>query len=855
MKGWLWVMVLFISVEAWGQQVVYYTPASMPSSMRDNYYSVMEPEVLAKDAAFLLSRATGKPFSVRPFRGETAGVFLILDPSLESHHPESGLLQRNEQAVVIRARYVTGLSYALYSWLHEVGFRFYMPTDVWNHIPTIQNLFTTAADTLYAPSFKLRMFGASGGNFAVEGLDSQQQFRADWFTFYRRNRMGSHYLRIDGHMGEKFNLAHREEIEKDPAILAPVEGIRKYALSGKLDPTYSKGVQLFVRFILNRFKQEQANHPAFLPFKKYMSVDPGDGLNYCETPACQKAFPTIADQMYYIARTTLEALQQENPLAGVSTLAYSARTDTPVAPIPPGIHTMVVPGAFQTVTTPAEMLQRWALKTNSFSQYDFLNIGVWAYDQPFFNLTSYAKHIHYLKRINADGISMESTQSSFASGIPTWFILQQYADSSLKPEDAIRILCKDMFENAAEPVEKIFRLFYFSEAHLKTQLDHPAFYADELGTLIHYTRQAAAVSGLSNLAQQRIFQLKGYIVYLCKFYELFHSIQHKEWMDKGVINRAAVADNLLKLVWQLYTYRILHSTQINDLLKKLSKQPEIWNYRKHDYACFKGNHQKTIEQAFDTLQKHYPYQLHAYELSDESLRSIATASADSLRFMTQDEEAFKNFMYAIPLYAPSALTITIKYTTGKNAITLNASKNYALMGIERDDYGFMQHHFVHRTMDSGTLTFHLPAAGHYKLFLAQYQSTPVQWIIYPGGSIFYLNKKTLPHHGILLQDEPSSTYDNAYMAVLNPSALVPGYRLSHYSSKNTIKLYNFQGERIPVDEKQSPHVLTFNSKASSEMLYYTNTVRRWPPVFYHTEPYLFFLKRPGKNNAAITRPF
>lgn len=855
MKGLLYMMALLFAPAITAQPVVYYTQVAASPSTAYNYYTVMEPDILARDAAALLSRATGQTFSVKPYRGETHGVFLLLDSTFTSGNQESGLVQQSATAVVIRARYVTGLSYALYSWLHDRGFRFYLPTDAWTHTPKIQNLFAPARDTMYAPTFKLRMFGASGGNFAVEGLDPKQQFRTDWFTFYRRNRMGSDYLRIDGHMGEKFNLAHREEIEKDSMILAPVEGVRKYALSGKLDPTYARGVQLFVRFIVNRFKAEQSGYPDYLPFKKYMSVDPGDGLNYCETPACKSAFPTLSDQMFYIAKETLKALQQEHPMAGVSTLAYSERTDTPVVAIPRGVHTMVVPGAFQTVTTPAEMMLRWSKKTKDFSQYDFLNIGVWAYDQPFFNLNQYAKHINYLKRINADGISMESTQSAFASGIPTWFILQRFADSTLQPEAAIQKLCKDMFEGAAEPVEKIFNLFYFSEAHLKTQLDRPAFYADELGALIHYTQQAAQVPNVSEAAQNRIFQLKGYVLYLCKFYELYHHLGYREWMDKGLVKRTELADSLLRLVWQLYDYRVLHSTQINDLLKKLTADPDTWNYRKNDYACFKGNHRKTIECAFDTLQKHYPYQLHNYILDESVFQTLSTSTADSLRFITQDEDAFKNFTYAIPLYAPAACTVTIRYTTGKNRIVGNERKPLARTAIESDDYRYMQHYESLTSMDSGTVVFYLPSAGHYKLHLAQYQSTPVQWTVYPGASLFYLNKKALPHNGILLQDEPTSPYDNAYLAVFKPQKGNAGYRLSHYSSKNTVKIFDGKGALLKTDEQKLPHWLAVENRQGGDMLYFTNTVRRWPPVFYNTEPYLFFLKKPGLNQPEIRRPF
>lgn len=843
MKLFIHIILCIVSLDAFAQTTIYYPAIEMPKSLHDNYYASMEPRLLAHDLADLLSQASGEKFTTQPHHQQTKGIILKLDASVQGN--ETGIVTISENVIEIRARYITGLSYAMYSWLNELGFRFYMPGEKWNYIPQLKNI-NAPFSKIYQPDFKLRFFGASGGLFAVKGLDESQNFRNDWFVFYRRNRMGAHYLRIDGHMGEKFNIDHKALIEKDTSILAPIDGVRKYGVSGKLDASNPNAVVLFVKWIVERFKKEQLSYPDFLPFKKYMSVDPGDGLNYCETPACKSKFPTISDQMYHVANATYEALIKANAAASVSTMAYSVRTDTPVMNIHPNIHTMVVPTAFQTVSTPAELMKRWSVKTNHFSQYDFLNIGVWMYDQPFFNLKQYVQYISYLKQIKAEGLSIETTQSSFAAGLPAWFILQSYAQSNLNTDSALNLFCKEMFENASDEILPVFKMFYFNDVHLKTQIDRPSFYADELGKIVYHLTEASKTKVLSATVKQRIWELKAYTIYLVKHYELFHDLSYKAAFDNAKINQAKRADELLNYTWKLYDQRIIHNTQINDLLKKIATDKDKWNFKTSDYNCFKGDHKKMVDNSFDTLRKAYSYIPFKTEISESVFQQLAKLSADSLLFQTQDEKAFSNFVYALPLYAPQAGKIKIKYEIGKSSGAVK-HEQFALIALESDDYTLMRHHFIRKEMQHGTIELEIPRAGHYKLHLAQYQATPAKYIVYPNQNLFYLNKKTLPHNGILLQAAPHSNYDNAFIAVLKPEMGLPIFRLSHYTSKNTLEFYEANGEKVSIKTAMQPYSFELQTKHPSELIYFTNTVTRWPALFYNTEPYLFFLKKPEGN--------
>jgi hypothetical protein len=841
----LFFMALGIDVSA--QRVIYYTPVEMPVALQHDYYYTMQPKVLAEDAAFLLSTATGKTWIAQPENGDSKGIHLRLNPA-NNYGNEAARVITNGQSVQIESTFITGLSYGLYTYLHHLGFRFYMPGNNWIYYPDEIDLYSTPVDTIYKPEFKLRMFGASGGLFAVKGLDPEQQFRNDWYTFYRRNRMGCDYIRIDGHSGEKFNLAYKEIIEKDPKILAPIDGKQRFSIAGKIDPTYAKGVELFSKWIAERYVKESVAWPDFLPFKKYASVDPGDGLNYCKTEACKKTFPGIPDQMYFIARNALLELNKVQPNASVSTMAYSERSDTPVAPIPEAIHTMVVPGAFQTVSTPAELMQRWSIKTKNFSQYEFLNIGVWAYDQPFFNIHQYAHHIRFLKNIGAQGMSVESTQSAFAAGLPTWFILNLYANTQIDTKEELKRISAQMFGKASVHLLPVLELFYASNTHIKTMQDRPAFDADELGFIVQKITDASKMNGLTAAVQQRILELKAYTVYLCKHYELFHDIQIKYLAEQKNFRTETYAENLLHYIWKTYDYRIIHCTQMNDLLKKLVKEPEKWDFKKSDYGCFKGNHIKTILTAFDTLAQKYPYTVMDFLSKDSFPDAIMNLTADSLRICTQDEDAFKNFMYGLPLYAPAAGKIRIQFKATATTAAENETQLFGLIGLESEDYSVMTHHFIRQTPDEGIIELNVPGKGHYTLYIGQFQSTHIEMTIYPGKALFYLHKKSIPKNGIVLQDTPGSAYDNAYLTVMEPQHTKPAVRLSHIGSKMTAAFYNGNGETLKTDEANDQGVYRINTsnKTSNGLIYFTNSVNRWPPLFYYSAPYIFFLKKPVK---------
>lgn len=838
---------------------VYYHAVKMPAHLQNQYFGRFDTKILAADLATLLQQATGQRYVPLAHQGPASGkgIYLLLDPSFKTGTNETGIIEYDgKQKIMIRARYTTGISYALYSWLNELGFRFYLPGTNWNKVPALTSIFSKKAfKKIYTPAFKLRMFYASGGTYAVKGLDDDKQMLKDWQQWYQRNRMGSDYIGIDGHIGELFNITHRQEIEREPELLAPVNGKRQYATGGKIDPTNKKAVDMFSDWIVDEFKKNKEQWPSFLPIKKYVTADAGDGGNYCHTPACTSQFKSVPDQAFSIVNETARKIRKADARFGVSTLAYTERADTPSVRIEPNVHVMVVPTAFQTVSTATDLMQRWAKKSSNISMYDYLNIGVWAWDKPFFNMYDYHQNLLFLRKLKIDGIHYETSFSSMASGLQQYFILRFLAEPYVSVEKLLDEYCDDNFEEASGPVKRLFREWYFSSRHLKTNYDYPSFYEDELGRFIRYIMEAEKSKGISNDVTKRIDELKAYVIYLCQFYELFAELSSLETFSKNSALKKAKSAEILTFTWQQYPSRIFHNTQLNDLYKPLLDEHERpnWDYHKsRAFAAFNKPDAGIINQYFNRYKaKFLPVAQHGSDLTDDILNELSRYSADSIRIISMDEEAFKDFSYPVTFYASSAGKLRIRYKAGTPGIEGNSK--VSIISVEKRDYSFIKTNTIKTGNSSGVLEFQIPSKGHYRLYLSQYRATPVEFIIYPNRNLFYHAKKSIMMNGFRMQEpQDKAAYPNRYLAIYVPmtdSLRYVQFSSLYYSSTNSSRFYLANGSPLPVHESGAERyyqTAPIPYPPKQPVIFYENSVYRWPPVLKNGPDAYFFLKFPLK---------
>ncbi len=833
---------------------VYYTPIQKPVIVWDEYHHTFDTKELAEDVASLLQQATGKTMVAAPYNSKaTTGIFLLLDSTEKYSAREAALITSNgTNTLRIVSRYANGLSYGAYSYLDKLGFKFYLPGKAWTIVPTVANPFGKAlARQEWKPWFKHRSCGISGGMPAVPGLDEKRNNTMEWYRWYRRNRMGSEYMGIAGHIGELFNMMHQKEIEKDPSIVAPEDGVtRKYSLSAKIDPLSEKGVNLFTNWIVQQYKEQRGITPAYMPTMTYQTVDPGDGLGYCHTPACDKRFRSISDQTFYIANIAAKKIAKAYPGSGVSLLAYTEHTDTPSFKIDPNVHVQVVATAFHNIAPPAALISRWAKKTDNLSLYDYINIGIWSKEQPFFNLGDYVQYLQFAKKLRINGFSFEAAPAKFSSAILQYFILKYLNEPYADVQKEFEQFCRNCFGKAAGPINQMMQEWYFSNVKLATNYDQNSFDETELGRFFGYLEQASASEGASAV-QQRLGELKAYTVYLTKHFEYWN----EDAAAAAAPNRAAIrkqkAADMLEYTWKLYNTLIFHNTQFNDVIRWQFPEDAAfgnqWNY--YTSPVF-AKYAKPFDATADyrlVLKKYLPKAVPQYDITESLLAKAAQLTPDSIRLRLVDEEAFGSFRFGLPVYCPAPGKFTVQFEAGVSKKPNAQMPSPGYVAMMSKDYSYQKEIYVQKGQNKGNITFTLPQKGQYILWLAQNNATGFNYTIRPGKNLVYLNKKTIPMNGIMVLDVPGNKEKtNQQLAFFVPAVDSVHYKMLHPDCVNYVKLYNAKGKALPQNEQQSPYKISvaIPPADANNFVFMTNGVYRWPPVLKNVPPYYFFLRYP-----------
>ncbi len=860
MKKKIQLILLCFSCYACGAQDlhVYYTPVKNAPYVWDAYHYTFDTKTLAEDMADLLKQATGLNYTASPgIPAKKEGILLVVDSNFKTKSNEEALAECDgKKFLKITAQYTTGLSYGIYTYLQKAGFKFYMPGDQWTIIPSLRSAFTgVISKQTWKPYFKHRYFAISGAMLPVKGLDDENRNYKEWIKWYRRNRMGSEYGAFGGHIGELFNITHKKEIEADPSILAPVNNKRGYNEEGKIDPTNEKGVNLFINWAIQQYKANNDPVPWYLPWSKFQSVDPGDGLNYCHSPECLAKFKSVSDQVFDVANKAARRIRLSYPQAGVNTYAYTERTDTPSVKLEPNIHVGIVSGAFHNVATPASLIRRWAAKTTHISIYDYINIGVWNRDAPFFNLDEYFKFLEYNRLLKLDGFTYESGGGNLSAGLMQFFILKYLCEPYTDINKEFEQFTKDCFGKAAAPLNSMMHEWYFSNTHQGTLYDFASFYDDEIGRFFALIRQASQLPELEKEQRKRISELKAYVIYLAKQFELGNDLNSQAAYKTDPGLRKQKAEDILSFTWKMYDKMIFHNTQLNDVYKSYftgdDARLQKWDYNKSpSFKNITAGADEMIESLFQKMSATYiPKATPYFGMPDSLLEKTAKFSPDSIVIRMIDPDYFPSFRYPLELYCPAPGPVMINFTTEKSRLENPAVTNSGFIAALSADFLYNQDYYIGKENRSGAYTFYLPKKGHYKLYLAQNNSTAIRYVIRPGKNLIYVNKKVIPMNAVMLQGQgDDAEKGNKYLALYIPNTDSVNYNMLCIDCANYVKLYAPSGKPKEMNVSGSPYNISTKIKGEEKnnYLFMSNDLRVWTAIMKNVPPYYFFLRFPLK---------
>ncbi|RYE57034.1 MAG: hypothetical protein EOP48_06695 [Sphingobacteriales bacterium] len=304
------------------------------------------------------------------------------------------------------------------------------------------------------------------------------------------------------------------------------------------------------------------------------------------------------------------------------------------------------------------------------------------------------------------------------------------------------------------------------------------------------------------------------------------------------------SEGLLEFTWALYHQKIFHNTQLNDLLKKSTKDPAKWDFRKGTrIRSIKPMSPEQIERSFSNYERKYGAHLSdLIELTIMDKRYLARFSADSIRIRTIDEKAFGSFSYTLKVYSPKPGKIRIRYQTRKSEDKKRSQQALAVTALESAGGKLLAIKQGFQEDEIRWIEFNIPGEGHFNLQLAQFQATPVEWVIMPEGNLLYIEKKQVIHHAIQLIEEKESRYNNTQLAVWNnkqPFSFQPIFN----NVKNTISFLSAEGKPLDlVYNAGRNNYLVAAQQTAEPFSFYMNEIFRWPAVLKDIPPFFFFLK-------------
>ncbi|MCB0284881.1 MAG: hypothetical protein KDF60_20040, partial [Calditrichaeota bacterium] len=150
----------------------------------------------------------------------------------------------------------------IYTFLQELGYRWYMPGDTWTIVP--ERLPKLYIDKTYTPVFRDRIYAGSGGINAIQVIDEKNQAKKDFELWNKRNRFSADYP-ARSHSGAAFYNANKELLDKHPEYFCNNK-VNQY---GRVNIEMPAVVNLFVDWALRQAKTSDE-----FPL---IGVDPADG--------------------------------------------------------------------------------------------------------------------------------------------------------------------------------------------------------------------------------------------------------------------------------------------------------------------------------------------------------------------------------------------------------------------------------------------------------------------------------------------------------------------------------------------------------------------------------------------------
>jgi hypothetical protein len=508
------------------------------------------PNEVQSDLVDLFKNATGKKWQIALSETEVSpGILLKISENYSFKTKESFHLQSNGFSLLtISSVTVDGLIFGIYKHLRSLGFKFYLPDDLYTITPAVQNPFGSKKDIIDQPFAQVRNFAGTGG-FGTANADTDKTVERSWNLWKLRNGFGSAYY-LSGHRGEDFILSNKQTLKKHPEwLVTPLTGDDYKDMTIKLNYLNKQAVDFYTDWTIEPFTRKEYKLPS-KNVTDFQSIEPSDGGGFINALSPGKKLPSPSDQVYAAANLAAQKLDKffpDRPNIGVNVYAYSSHAEPPTFPLHPRVFVQLVPYQFQNVAYGPSFIKLWSSKAKRFGIYDYFNYADAQWDLPGgITLEETMLRLVYSIKSGSEGTSYETSYSKFTTGVPLWVIGRYLVDGDANWKKNLEQFENDLYKNGSPFIKELFSLFY-----LKGN-----FTSDQLWNASELIIKASSVKG-DEQYRNRILELKQYLYFI-----------HLVFQSRNEASGSFMERHLpiLQYAWKLYETRIIHSYRIMQLV-------------------------------------------------------------------------------------------------------------------------------------------------------------------------------------------------------------------------------------------------------------------------------------------------
>lgn len=449
----------------------------------------------------------------------------------------------------IRGATDQALRHGAYAYLHELGFRWLLPSPAWEIVPQLDSI-EIGIDEIRTPAFRLRNFFGTGGFGGILPIDPERKLQNRWKLWKQQNGFGGD-IAVAGHSGEAFNHAHREVLESHPEYFAEIDGKRQpWGVTTKLCSANAELRKLYITDRRTKLQRDIDTLPADDPRTRTVSAEPADGGGHCECAKC-RAIGSVSDRVYFMANEVAKSIRDDFAGRYVSLFAYNQHAAPPAFDLEPNVFVLVAPYAFQRTGLPGdELVKAWSRRTTNLGVYDYWAIPDWANCLPVIsNIEATSTKVRFWHSQKVSAFLGESSSSAANVGL-TWYVTSRLLWNPAADEAA---LVDEWFELAFGSAKEPMRRMHTRWARGFVLCEH------ELGLTFRDLMEARRLAATNAPVRKRVDDYVLYAEYI------------RLWRD---YKEHDAPEELVRHIWRTYDRALICSFRMFQLIAR--NHPDLY---------------------------------------------------------------------------------------------------------------------------------------------------------------------------------------------------------------------------------------------------------------------------------------